>query len=172
MLVFDIIVIAILVISTIRYAKKGVTGVVLDIVGYVVSAIVAWAIGANVGSWLFESAIAKALPDAVNEHLLSAKSIAGALGFIVVFLIAIIIWKILSKGLNKIFNIPVIGQVNKILGALLGLLLGYLLIQVLVLIVFVPLHFFKDSASEIMASSYVARWFYEHNLIRALFGFN
>lgn len=175
MLVFDIIVIVILVLTTVQYARKGVSGVVLDIAGYIVSAILASALGATVGSWLFESAIAKVLPDVVNEHFLSAKSIAGALGFIVVFVIAIIVCKFLSKKLTKLFRIPVIGVVNNILGALLGLLLAYLLIQVLVLIVFVPMQlfsFFEESSAEIMASSHVARWFYEHNLIRALLGFN
>lgn len=173
MLVFDIIVIVILLSVAVRYTLKGVTGVVLDIASYIVSAIVAWAIGSTVGSWLFGSAIAKVVPE--GEHFLSANSIAGVLGFIVIFVISIVVCKFLSKKINKGFNIPLVGQVNHILGALLGLLLGYLLVQVLVLIVFVPLQLFshfKESASEIMASSHVARWFYEHNLIRALFGFN
>lgn len=176
MLILDILVIAILVFVTVRYAIKGLSGVLLGIVSYIVSALLAWALGSTVGGWLFEKPIAKALGDSASaEHFLSPKSLAGALGFIAVFIVALIVCKFLTKKFTKLIDLPVVGQLNHILGAILGLLLGYLLVQVAVLIVFVPIQlfsFFKEGADEIMAASHVARWFYEHNLIRALFGFN
>ena len=175
MIVLDILVIAILVLVTVRYARKGISGVLLGIASYIVSAVLAWALGSTVGGWLFEKPIAKALDGALSEYYLTPKSIAGALGFIVVFIVALIVCKFLSKKFTKLINIPVVGQINHILGGLLGLVLAFLLVQVAVLIVFVPIQlfpFFKEGANEIMAASHVARWFYEHNLIRALFGFN
>lgn len=177
MLVFDIAVIAILVITVIRYWIKGLSGVLLDIVAYIASAVAASVFGANIGAWLFESAIEEALADTavpLSEHYLSPKSIAGSLGFVVVFIAAFIVCKILFKKFNKAFNIPVIGLINRLLGAALGLLLGYLFIQVAVLAVFVPLQLFpafRESFTELVDASYVARWFFEHNLIRAIHGF-
>ncbi len=176
MLILDILVIAILVFVTVRYAVKGLSGVVLGIVSYIVSAILAWTLGSTVGGWLFEKPIAGALEGAeLSKHFLTPKSIAGALGFIAVFIIALIVCKLITKKFTKLIDIPVVGQLNHLLGGLLGLVLAFLLVQVAVLIVFVPLQlfpFFKESSEEIMAASHVARWFYEHNLIRALFGFN
>lgn len=176
MIVLDILVVAILVFVTVRYAVKGLSGVVLGIISYIVSAVLAWSLGSTVGSRLFEKPIAKALEGtALTEYFLTPKSIAGVLGFIAVFIIALIVCKFLTKKFTGLINFPVVGQLNHILGGALGLVLGYLIVQVIVLIIFVPIQlfpFFKESPEEIMAASHVARWFYEHNLIRALFGFN
>ena len=177
MFAFDIAVVAILAITVIRYWIKGLSGVVLDIVAYIASAVAASLLGANIGAWLFESSVEKALADMpvpVSEHSLTPKSIAGSLGFVVVFIAAFIICKILFIKFNKAIDIPVIGLINRLLGAALGLVLGYLFIQVAVLAVFVPIQLFptfRESLSEVMDASYVARWFFEHNLIRAIHGF-
>lgn len=176
MIVLDILVVAILVLVTVRYAIKGLSGVLLGLISYIVSAVLAWALGSTVGGWLFEKPVAKALGEGdLTEHFLTPKSIAGALGFLAVFIVALIVCKFLTKKFTKLIDIPVVGQLNHLLGGLLGLVLAFLLVQVAVLIVFVPIQlfsFFKEGAQDIMASSHVARWFYEHNLIRALFGFN
>lgn len=175
--VFDILVIVVLAITVVRYWIKGLSGVVLDIAAYIVSVMAASLFGANIGSRLFESAVEDALagtPMPISEHYLSPKSIAGALGFVAVFTAAFIICKILFKQLNKAAGIPVIGLINRILGAALGLVLGYLFVQVIVLAVFVPLQLFpafRESFSDMVDASYVARWFFEHNLIRTLHGF-
>lgn len=172
MLVFDIFVVAIFVITVVRYWIKGLTGVVLDIAAYIASAIAASVLGMPIGSLLFESAVEKALAEtAVTEHFLTPKSIAGAIGFVVIFIVAFIICKIVFSRFNKLFNIPVIGLINSILGAALGLVLGYLFIQVVVLAVFVPIQLvpaINESYGEVMEASVVARWFYENNLIRLL----
>ncbi|HNV96899.1 MAG TPA: CvpA family protein [bacterium] len=67
--------------------------------------------------------------------IIFSEPIANVLAFIIVFIIVNRVAMILVYVLDKIFSIPVIGFVNKLLGAIFGFLAGLLLVGILVLAV-------------------------------------
>ncbi|MGM9681766.1 MAG: CvpA family protein [Eubacteriales bacterium] len=171
MIVFDILVLVIIALSVIGYAKKGLVLVLLTFGSYIVSAILASVFGSAIGS-LIKPSLESALEGiSYLDKLLSASAIANGIGFILVFIAAMIATGFVARFLSKKIDIPVVAQINHLLGGVCGLLLGVLFVQVLVLIVFMPIQLiavYKESAADLMEKSTVARWFFDHNLIRLL----
>ncbi|MGM9636655.1 MAG: CvpA family protein [Eubacteriales bacterium] len=171
MILFDILVIVIIALSVIGYAKKGLVLVLLTFGSYIVSAILASVFGSAIGS-LIRPSLESALESvSYLDKLLSASAIANGIGFILVFIVAMIATGIICRFLSKKIDIPVIAQINHLLGGVCGLFLGVLFVQVLVLVVFMPIQLiavYNESAAGLIEKSTVARWFFDHNLIRLL----
>lgn len=174
MLILDILIIAIMVLTVISYAKKGLVLVLLSFVSYIASTILAWMFGSLIGDKILptvESAIGKV------EHigkLLPAETIADGLGFIIVFVVAMIVCGFVAKLFSKKIDIPVVAQINHLLGGICGLILALLFVNVLVLIIFLPMQLIaihSESIADLINESHIAKWFFDHNLIRALFNF-
>ncbi len=60
-----------------------------------------------------------------------SEAIARVICFIVIFIVALILLKLLSLIFDKLFELPVLKQINHIGGALLGLILGIIAVLVL-----------------------------------------
>lgn len=80
------------------------------------------------GNYSGESA-AKSIDENIVKPI--AVSILSPILFIVLSLVLMLILRQVAKWLNKLFKIPLVGTVNKILGAAFGLLKGLVFVYVL-----------------------------------------
>lgn len=169
----DFAVVAIIVLSVILYAKRGLVGVIIDIAGFILSAIVAWYFSPMIGGYLSEI-IEKSVPDGegIVESFLTSDVLARIIGFAIVFIVCMIVVKFIIK-LTKNIKIPIVSGIDKCLGAILGLILGLAWAQIASIVVFASLEIFAnvlpDFSEEALESLKVTRWFFDNNIFRAMF---
>lgn len=181
-MIIDVAVIAIILVLTIIYAKKGIVKVLVGIAGFVISLILASTLCHSVGG-LIEPLIADAidgihidnsLVNKLASKVLDSSAIATAIAFGLVFLVASLVCKLLGNLANGLGNIPIIGSVNHLVGAILGLILGLGYAQILSIVLFCFSEFLIGRVdwltAEAFESSIVAKWLFEHNLFTYIFG--
>lgn len=171
-LILDIIILAIIVINVFVYIKRGLTGVVIDIAGFVFSALVSWYLSPYLGKWI-SLLIKKIVPDDRDGFLygaLTSGAVSRIIAFIALFFIMMSVVSLIVK-LTKNIKIPIISSADRLLGGILGLLLGFawayvasVLICVLLAIISSLIPSFPTSAFDSMR---ITRWFFELKL----FGF-
>ena len=143
---------------------------VLKLGAYVFSTVISCTLGAWIGRILFpniigaDSAVAEKLPiqiiDSINETL------SKFLGIIILFLALVILLRIISRFISKLFEkIKIIGVIDRILGALFGLLIAVGIICVFAMILdFIAMIscFFDTSATlySIIEETVIFRYFF------------
>ncbi len=161
-IVFDIALVALLLLTVIKHARLGLACSILD-AGRIIIAIVA--------------AVALCYPvGAIFLGLGVPSAFSGILGFIIVFIVALLVSKLIVALLSKI-KIPVITKVDKLLGFLLGLVLGVFMMSVATTAVYgiIELVASLDTGSDVMSiysESYVFKFIYDLKLfdfVRNLF---
>nr|MBQ6241465.1 CvpA family protein [Lachnospiraceae bacterium] len=166
-LILDAVLLAWLVVSTIRGAKSGF---VYSLVGLVTVLI------AIVGGWL----VSALLVDPVSKLVLSGDTGAGqfdnaagrtvvqvAIALVCALIIGLLV-KILGKGLSTTLNkIPVVGSLNQVLGGVFSL-------AVTLAFIFAALlawkHFFPESCTNVLKGAPLTTIAAENNPLAALFG--
>ena len=98
------------------------------------------------------------------------------ISFIVLFILALILVIILGKVLEKLFTLPVLNIINRILGAAFGLLLGaffvslsFILMDFLSTLIPSICDFVEKNINPTSETFGVARFLYNHNFVRLLF---
>lgn len=181
-MIIDVAVIAVILLLTVIYAKKGIIKVLVGIAGFVISLILASTLCHSVGV-LIEPLIADAvdgihidnsLINKLADKVLDSGAIATAIAFGIVFLVASLVCKLLAKFADGLGKLPIIGSVNHLGGAMLGLVLGLGYAQILSIVLFCFSEFLIGRidwlTAEAFESSIVAKWFFEHNLFTYIFG--
>jgi uncharacterized membrane protein required for colicin V production len=122
-ILYDLALVGIIAAAVIVNYKKGFLRVLLSVASFVVAIILAYMISGfftNGGS----TVISDAAQGTGNIYLESASS-SRPLVFVVVFVIVSIVANMLSKAIQMaVDKIPIVGNLNQILGGLLGLLEG------------------------------------------------
>ncbi|MBQ8743169.1 MAG: CvpA family protein [Clostridia bacterium] len=162
--IFDIIILVIIVLNVVRYLRKGLTGAVLDIAGFLVAVIFSWILSPVLGRTIGKS-IAEMLPSGgsgfVYDLVVSGKA-ARMIAFVLIFLVMSIVVGIVKKLLKNI-KIPVADKLDKILGAVIGLLLGLAwayVLSVVICLILTVLSAIAPQIGSIAESMTVTRWFY------------
>ena len=101
----DFVILAIIVLSVILYAKRGLVGVIIDTAGFILSALIAWYFSPLLGGYV-SAIMEKAVPegDGIVAAALSSDVLSRIIAFAIVFIICIIIVRSivkLTKNINK-----------------------------------------------------------------------
>ena len=170
----DFIIIAIILVNIIVYAKKGLIGVAVDIAGFIFSVVVAWSLSAKVGGFLL-GIMKKLIPDekgGIVSGILNSTAVARILAFVLIFFVLMIVVKIIVKLAQKI-RIPVLSKIDHLLGGLLGLVLGLAWAQIASMVVFALLEILANTSSSFPIEAFnglkVTRWFFEFNIFKMVF---
>ena len=170
----DFIIIAIIVVNIIVYAKGGLVGVAIDIAGFVFSVIVAWYFSPKVGTFIL-GFMRKLIPDdkgGIVSDILTSTAVARILAFIAIFFALMIVVKIIVK-LAQSIKLPVISGIDHLLGGVLGLILGLAWAQIASILIFALLEILANNVSsfpaEIFSGLKVTRWFFDFNIFKMVF---
>lgn len=123
--VIDVVLIAVMILFIIVGFKRGVVRSLVEFVG----SLLALVFSAMFSGWITD-AICSALKD--NDHF-SMWEYAGIriVSVILLFAVLHIAVQLAAKALDTVFHLPVLSQVNAVLGAVCGLLQGLVLVLVL-----------------------------------------
>ena len=170
----DFLIIAIIVVNIVVYAKRGLVGVAIDLAGFVFAVIVAWCFSSAVGR-LVLGFMKKLIPDekgGIVSGILTSRSVARILAFILIFCVVIIVVKIIVKLAQKI-KLPVISGVDHLFGGVRGLVLGIAWAQIAALFVFAILEILANTMGSLPSDAFdglvVTRWFFEFNIFKLIF---
>ena len=171
--IIDFAILAIIAISVIVYVKRGLVGVIIDIAGFILSALVAWYFSPMLGGYI-SKLTRKSVPEGegILESALTSDVLARAIAFSLVFIVCMLVVKFIVH-LTKNIKIPIVSSVNKLLGGILGLILGLAWAEIAAIVIFAVLEIFANILpsfpEEAFAGLKVTRWFFEHNIFRAIF---
>ena len=149
--IFDIIVLLIIVLNVLKYAKRGLMSVVLDIAGFLLSVIAAWVFSPYLGKL-----IGKILRSDGSDDILRI------IAFIIIFVAMTFVVSGIKR-LAKNIKLPIISRVDKILGGAFGLLLGLAwayVLSVVICLILTVLSAIAPQIGSIAESMTVTRWFY------------
>ncbi len=120
--IIDIILVAILVVMTAIYFKKGFAKTILKFAAFFLSIIFSRAISDTITEWTIE-----------NTSLFTGteRYITKLIITVITFVVVAALMNALVKLVNKFFKVPVLKQANQILGGLLGALCGGIIVTVL-----------------------------------------
>ena len=169
----DFLIVAIIVLSVILYAKRGLIGVIIDVAGFILSAIVAWYFSPMIGGYI-SGIINKSVPEGAGivAGVLTVDVLSRIIAFAIVFIICTIVVRFIVK-LTKNIKIPIVSGIDKLLGGVLGLVLGLAWAQIVSILVFAVLEIFANTlpsfSEEALEGLKVTRWFFENNVFRAMF---
>lgn len=169
----DFVVLAIIALSVIVYVKRGLVGVIIDIAGFILSALVAWYFSPMIGGYL-SGIIRKSVPDGdgIIEDILTSDVLARIIAFTIVFIVCMIVVKFIVK-LTKNIKIPIVSGIDKLLGGVLGLILGLAWAQIASIMIFAVLkilaNILPSFSEEALEGLKVTRWFFENNIFRSMF---
>ena len=108
------------------------------------------------------------------QEVVSSGYLAKALAFILVFMAASILIKLVELMVNAISKLPVINFINRTLGALLGILIGFFWVQLIAFSVVTLATYLKDTVTVFPEGTYqsttVLKWLYEHNIFTWIVG--
>ena len=170
----DFIIVAIIVVNIIVYAKRGLVGVAIDIAGFVFSVIVAWYFSPKVGGFIsgFMKKLVPAEEGGIISDILTSNAVARIIAFVTIFIALMIVVKIIVK-LAQSIKIPVLTSVDHLLGGVLGLVLGLAWAQIASMLVFALLEILANNVSGFPAESFnglvVTKWFFEFNIFKMVF---
>ncbi len=124
--------------------SQGLVTQLADLAGFFIALYVAATAGSRVAIFLL--GVFDFIPETLfPENSLLAMFIINLAGFILVYLLVRIAFKIFGKALNSVASLPVIGTFNALGGALVGALKGIVLLIVMVSIIsYIPSVFFQD----------------------------
>lgn len=170
----DFIIVAIIVVNIIVYAKRGLVGVVIDIAGFVFSVIVAWYFSPKVGGFIL-GFMRKLVPEGeggIISEILTSTALSRIIAFVGMFIALMIVVKLIVK-LAQSIKIPVLTSVDRLLGGVLGLVLGLAWAQIASMLVFALLEILANNISGFSAGSFnglvVTKWFFEFNIFKMVF---
>lgn len=63
---------------------------------------------------------------------------------LILFVVLLFVIKLLAKIINKVFDLPIIGGINKFLGGIIGLLKGFAVSYIFVIVALLIMSFFED----------------------------
>ncbi len=156
--IFDVILLAILVLTVIRHTRLGLACSVLSAGKFIFSMIVALLLSYPVAALVLSFGVPEAL--------------SGIVAFVIVFALTFILSGFLIRLLSKI-KIPIITKVDKILGFLLGLILGAVIVSIASTAIYTVIELISlvNANSDVMSiyeNSYVFKFIYELNLFEFL----
>ncbi len=149
--IFDIIVLLIIVLNVLKYAKRGLMSVVLDIAGFLLSVIAAWVFSPYLGKL-----IGKILRSDGSDDIMRI------IAFIIIFVAMTFVVSGIKR-LAKNIKLPIISRVDKILGGAFGLLLGFAwayVASVLICVLLTVISAVVPQLRSLTDSMTVTRWFY------------
>ncbi len=169
----DFVILAIIVLSVIVYAKRGLVGVIIDTAGFILSALIAWYFSPLLGGYI-SGIIKSGVPegDGIVASALNPDVLSRILAFAIVFIVCTIVVRFIVK-LTKNIKIPIVSGIDKLLGGVLGLILGLAWAQIASILVFAIIEIFANImpgfSEESLGALKVTRWFFENNIFRAMF---
>ena len=169
----DFVILAIIVLSVIVYTRRGLVGVIIDIAGFILSALVAWYFSPMIGGYIV-GIVRTGVPegDGIVAAALTSDILARIIAFAIVFAVCTIVVKFIVK-LTKNIKIPIVSGIDKLLGGVLGLILGLAWAQIASILVFAILEIFANIlpnfSEEAISGLKVTRWFFENNIFRSMF---
>ncbi|MEG1743384.1 MAG: CvpA family protein [Clostridia bacterium] len=113
------------------------------------------------------------LVDYVSEPIIN--SVVTVLAFLILFLGTLLICKLVTYILDRVFTLPVLKQANKLLGVILGIVIAavrvYLFCALLDLIIPFGTQLGWKFVSDLkVGDTLIYQWFHVHNLFSAFFG--
>ncbi len=155
---FDIILVAIFLLTVIRHARLGLACSVLSAGKIILALIAAIALCYPVASLFY----ALGMPEAIS----------GIAAFIAIMLVTFLLSGLLIKLLSMI-KIPVITRIDKLLGAVLGIILGAILVSMASTAIYTVIELMaslnaESDAMSIYEGSYVFKFIYDLNLFEFL----
>ncbi len=110
------------------------------------------------------SAYVKSVAENITDTLMV--SLASS----ILFLVSKIAISALMMGLNNIFRLPILKQVNKTAGGAIGLINALLVIYIVsALVMFISPAESKTTINDTINDTYIAKYFYNNNLLMKLF---
>jgi len=105
----------------------------------------------------------------------AAEGISYFVAFVLILLVSLLLLKIITAIINKVFKLPVLNIINRIGGIALGFLYGVVLSYIFV---FLAYHVFPylaansaiSSAPEVVNDTIFFKWFYEHSPLDYIMG--
>ncbi len=124
--------------------SKGLVTQLADLLGFFVALYLAATLGSRFGLFLLE--VFDFIPESYfPESSMLAMIIINLLGFMIVYFLTRLAFKMLGQVFNKIASVPVIGTVNAAGGALVGAVKGLLLVIIIIgILSFIPTDFIQD----------------------------
>ena len=139
--ILDIVFLAIVIASVLIATLRGFAKCVLSKVAFVVSILVAVSF--------------TPVAEQLVSQWVSIKYLTTIISFVACFIIAFVVLKIIQLLIEKIFKGRVLGALDRIFGAVWGLAIGLLLsIAVVLLLMLIPV----DALSNLLAKSYFAKF--------------
>jgi uncharacterized membrane protein required for colicin V production len=175
-MILDAAVIVLLVLVTYHYAKKGIVKVLVGIAGFVISLAAATVFCRPVGNLIHPFIADKVDKIDASESLinkfasavLGSSAVATVIAFGVIFLVCLIICKLVSLLINDIAELPVLSDINHLVGGILGFALGFAYAEILSLVFFCFSEYligtFDWLTAEAYESSIIAKWMFENNI--------
>ncbi len=159
-------VIVILLAGLFRGIKKGLIAILLDIVS-TVGSVVAAIFG---GPYLANFLSTQKFVEGIGELAPAIISIAS---FVIVFILAILVFKLLGRIFRKLNDIPVVGFVNKILGAVFSIALSGLFIIIICYVInnFAQLITPLNGIIENAQIDPIGRYLFDNNLLDRILDF-
>jgi uncharacterized membrane protein required for colicin V production len=155
--IFDVIILLIIVISVLSYAKRGLMGAILDIAGFLLAVI---------ASWIFSPHLGKVLGKFIPSD--GSVNMPKIIAFVVLFVVMTLVVSVIKK-LARNVKLPIISKVDRILGGVFGLLLGlawaYVVSVVMCVLITVISAVFPQIGS-LNDSMAVTKWFYGLGIFR------
>lgn len=158
--IFDIVLIAIVILAVVLAAKKGFASSLLETLSVLISGFASYTFSTPVSVFVCENFFA--------ENLNSLTYIvARILVFVILFIVFSILLKIVSKLLSALLDkIPLVGTANSVLGGALGLIKAIIIVYVICTVCYIVV--MSDNAGnlkEIISDSYIYQFLIENNPI-------
>ncbi len=159
----DIILLAVIGLTALRHFKVGLSYTLYNLGKFILAILAALLLGKLLGSLLFG-----AIGEGLGERLGSvgfAETLCSVIAYVLVFVITLLVLTLVIKGLRRI-EIPVLHEIDKVLGLVLGLALGVFSACMIATVVYTILELYasfteSDSVMQIYGNSYVFRFIYE-----------
>lgn len=175
-MILDAAVLLLITLVTFFYAKKGIVKVLVGIAGFVISLGVATLfcrpVGAIIHPFIAEKVdsidIDNSLINKLASAVINSSAVATVIAFGIIFIVCVLVCKLVGLLIRGIADLPILSDINHLVGGLLGFVLGLAYAEVLSLVLFCFSEYLIGSVSWLTAEAYessiVARWMFEHNI--------
>jgi uncharacterized membrane protein required for colicin V production len=140
----DIVLLLIFSFFTVSGFSQGLVTQLADLAGFFIALYLAAVTGGRFALFLLD--VFHFVPESFSpEHSFLAMYVINMVGFILVYFLVRLAFRVFGKVLNSAASLPVIGTFNALGGALIGGLKGIILLVVIISILsFVPTPYFQD----------------------------
>lgn len=170
-IVFDVILLSVIVFCMAYYFLKGFAASVLSFLRVVLAILVSLIFSDMVAEIIFPAILRTVGEDSAVLNA-NASYVAYAIAFVLVFIVAIFIVRVLECFFSRVLrHLPIIGMIDGVLGGCVGFVVGILFSALAVelyavLVLYVGGSFFNAEALE---GSMLAKYLYENNLFGLIF---